>query len=302
MKKGIVLFIFCIALILDHLNAQSFYAAKRDRKFIASVGTGTSSYYGELSNDKDYMDTKLNLNIGLQLFINDRISTRVEITWFQLSGDDAEADDNSRKQRNLSFISNNYEINIEGIINLFPKGQRYYQRRPINAYAFIGIGMTYYNPKAQAPDEYNNFPLDDAGKNVALRPLQTEGVSYGSFTPVIPFGLGVKLKSGPFFNIALEGGFRKTFTDYLDDVSTTHIDNSTFTDPLAAAMADRRPELGLDVLQEGAKRGNPDADDAYLIMNIKIEYYLSPTGIFSGKKGFNKRRPNLKRYRRSKGR
>ncbi len=296
MMKKIVTLVFIVSMC-GTLVAQSFYSIKRDRHFIASVGTGTSSYFGDLNNPNDFIDAKLNLNLGLQYFVTDRISVRGEVTWFQLSGDDAEADSGGRINRNLSFVSNNYEINVEGIINLFPMGKRFYQRKPYNVYAFIGIGLTNYNPRGEVPNvEYNGALLPNAGKKVALRPLQTEGTKYSSFTPVIPIGLGVKLKAGPFFNIAIEGGFRKTFTDYLDDVSTVYADK-TGDSELAIAMADKRWALPnpLETKAPGSKRGGSDKDDAYLIMNVKVEYYL-PAKFFSGIN--KKRRKPVKRYRR----
>ena len=275
MKKVLVLFIF-LAFIIIEAQSQSFYSIKRDRHYIFSVGTGTTAYFGELNNPKDKFDTKLNLNFGLQRFITERISIRTEFTWFQLKGTDEEADGGGRDARNLSFTSNNYEYNIEGLIYLFPKGPRYYQRQTFNVYAFAGIGIMNYNPTAIIPDEYNNIPLEGAGTKVSLRSLKTEGVDYGIATLVIPFGIGIKYKLGPFFNISLEGGHRKTFTDYLDDVSTVYVDNSSFTDPVAAALADRSPELGLEPRNEGSIRGNPDKNDAYFIYNFKVEYFLPP--------------------------
>ena len=294
MKKAIILSISI--LICGTIAAQSFYSIKRDRKFIASIGTGNSSYYGDLSNDKDYLDAKINLNLGLQYFISERVSARTEITWFQLAGNDDEADSRGRTTRNLSFVSNNFEVNVEGIVYLFPKGQRFYQRNPFNAYAFAGFGLTNYNPRGEIPNvEYNGTLLPDAGKKTALRPLQTEGVKYGSITPVIPFGLGVKLKAGPFFNVAIEGGYRITFTDYLDDVSTVYADKSGASN-LEAAMADKRWALPdpLSPLPVGNVRGNPEANDSYFIMNIKLEYFL-PSTVFSGVK---KRKPGRHKYKK----
>jgi len=293
--KNTTLLVLAI-LFCGTLAAQSFYSIKRDRKFIGSIGTGVSSYFGDLNNPSDIIDAKLNLNFGLQYFLTERISVRSEVTWFQLSGNDATANFEGRNNRNLSFVSNNYEINVEGIINLFPKGQRFYQRNLFNVYAFIGIGLANYNPRGEVPNiEYTTGSLlPDAGKTVALRPLQTEGVKYGSFTPVIPMGLGVKVKAGPFFNIALEGGFRKTFTDYLDDVSTVYVDKSGASD-LEAAMSDKKWAIDQPIATPGSKRGNPENDDAYFIANIKLEYFL-PSTFLSGKN--KKRRPGAKKYRR----
>src|SRR4051812_40597148 len=109
-----------ILLVLSiYAEAQSFYAIRRERNLIVSAGTGTSTYLGELQNPGDFLDLKPNLNIGVQVFLNRFLSTRAEFTWFQLSGSDANADDD-RRERNLSFHSNNLEINATGLVNFFP--------------------------------------------------------------------------------------------------------------------------------------------------------------------------------------
>ena len=287
MRRSFVILLVISLLATEWVAAQSFYARKRDRKFIASVGTGVTSYFGELNNPGDFLDTKLNLNFGLQYKIGYRFGVRAEITWYQLSGTDEEADDPGRTTRNLSFVSNNYEVNVSGIAKLFPEGERFYQRQRFNVYAFYGVGFTFFNPRAE---------LD--GQKYSLAPLMTEGVKYSRVTTVLPIGGGIQLTVNPFFNVSLEGGLRKVFTDYLDDVSTEYVNNADFSDPIAQSLADRRPELGLPVMAEGSKRGNPDKKDAYFIANIKIEYYI-PSGILPF--GQNKyRKPGKPKKRKSR--
>jgi hypothetical protein len=248
------------------VEAQSFYSVRRERALIATVGTGTSTYFGELSNKNDYINAKPNFNIGAQYYFTSNISARAEASWFQLSGSDAKADpagDLGRKARNLSFQTNAVEFSITGAYCFFPNGNRYYRRPGFNAYAFGGIGAMYFNPTTIYQ-----------GKKVNLQPLQTELVHYSKFGIVIPFGLGIRLRTGPNTNIAIEGGYRKTFTDYLDDVSTVHHDASKFSSPMAAALSDRGPEIGLPVMKEGYIRGNPSKKDGYMLLSIKLEYYL----------------------------
>ncbi len=281
-----------VALLLPEvLHAQSFYAIRRERSLIAVVGVGTSTYFGELANPKDYIDARPTLNVGLQYYVTNRISVRSELNWFQLSGDDAKADiESGRIERNLSFISNNFELNAVGIIQLGPHGQRFYQRPKLSFYGFAGIGLLYFNPKT-----------DYQGQKVALQPLQTEGVKYSKFAPVIPYGLGAKLMLGPFLNVSIEGGYRKVFTDYLDDVSTVHLGPGAFTDPIAQDLSDRRPEVSGTAVPAGTQRGNPDKKDGYMLLNVKAEYYL-PGNIFGNS---NKRLYKSKRkayYRKSKSR
>ena len=260
--KRLLLLAFLVALVVE-LHAQSFTRYKRNRSAIVSFGTGVTSYFGDLNNPGDIIDSRLNVNVGLQAFFLEWLALRTELMYYQLEGSDAESDRDGRRVRNLSFTSSNLEFNVAAMANLVPNGLRFYQRNDINLYGFLGVGFTYYNPKAE---------LD--GTKYALRPLQTEGTSYGNIALIVPAGVGVKVKVGPFFNIALEGGYRLSFSDYLDDVSTVYIDNNSFTDPVARALADRRPEIGLGLAEAGDKRGNPDRDDGYLVLNLKIEYYL----------------------------
>jgi Domain of unknown function (DUF6089) len=243
-------------------ESQSFYAARRERSLILSGGVGTSTYFGDLANTTNYINAEPNINAGLQYFITNRIGARVELNWFTLEGDDKNADGGGRESRNLSFQSSNFELSAVAIVNLFQNGNRYYRRPGLNIYGFAGIGLTYFNPKAKDPL---------TGESVALQPLKTEGVSYSLVTPSIPFGLGVRLKVTPQFNLSIEGGWRKLFTDYLDDVSTTYPGASSFSDPLAARMSDRRAG---STGPAGGIRGNPKSDDAYMMVNVKLEYYL----------------------------
>lgn len=282
----------CLALmsiLIDSANAQSFYARRRDRDLMLVAGSGTSTYLGELTNPGDYLDAEPNLVLGLQAFVTNRIGIRTEATWFRLSGSDAKSGSESRVPRNLSFFSNNLELSAVGIFNLFPHVGRYYQRPVINFYGFAGIAFLQFNPKT----EYK-------GEVYSLQPLKTELVEYSRSAIAIPYGLGVRLKAGPFFNVSFEGGLRKTFTDYLDDVSTTHHDASKFSDPIALALSDRGVEIGYAKSVEGAVRGNPKTNDAYFLANIKLEYYL-PVDFIFGNRLQNKRKTQLyrKRYKPS---
>ena len=290
-KVGLV--VLLLMLMASYVDAQSFFSIRRERSVMIVGGIGTSTYFGELANDGDYIDAKPTLSAGLQYYVTNRIAVRAEASWYQLRGEDSQADDPSRVRRNLSFTSNNFEASATGLINFYPKGRRFYQRPGFNIYGFAGIGVTYFNPKT----EYQ-------GDKIALQPLQTEGEKYSRITPVIPFGIGARVKAGPFFNVAVEGGYRKLFTDYLDDVSTVHKDPASFTDPIAAALADRRPEIGRPTVPAGTQRGNPSDDDGYFLFTVKVEYYLPDGILFSGnqqKKINRKKRSSFYRYNKRGG-
>jgi hypothetical protein len=262
--------------------SQSFYQVRRDRSLILVAGLNTSTYYGDLKDNSDLFDVKPSLTLGALYYVSKRIGVRGEFSWVTLSGSDQNSKDEGKIQRNLSFTSGNYELAVTGVVNLIPQGGRFYQRPQFNVYVFGGVGGLYFNPKAK---------LD--GDKYALQPLQTEGVKYSRMTLIIPYGLGMKYKVSPFMNFVLEAGWRKTFSDYIDDVSTVYKDNTTFTDPIAQKLADRRPEIGLPLLEAGHKRGEPTHDDAYMLFSVKLEYYLQYQFGGGSRKLYNAKR---KRY------
>lgn len=277
MKGLFTAFLFFAVTLCIEINAQSFYSFRRDRDFLVSFGTGTTNYFGEMVNPGEFGELKANIEIGAEYYLTNRISTRADLTWFQVSGSDADANDD-RRERNLSFRSSCIELAVSGNIYLIPNGVRFYQRPKFNPYAFLGIGLLYMNPTA----------VDSMGVKQALQPLMTENIKYSKFQPVIPFGLGVKIKLDPFFNLVLEGGYRKTFTDHLDDVSATRyvkLDDLINQSATARELSDRRIGRNAPVNDDQrpikGKRGNPGKDDSYFMVNVKVQYYL-PYQVFKG--------------------
>jgi hypothetical protein len=124
-----------------------------------------------------------------------------------------------------------------------------------------------FNPTAEIDNERH-----------ALRPLKTEGIEYGSVTMTFPVGAGIRIKINPYFNIAIDGGYRFLTTDYLDDVSSgIYPDPASFSSDLARRLSDRTGEYGIDptYAEQGVMvRGDPNNKDGFFITNIKLEYYF----------------------------
>lgn len=287
MRKPVT--ICLLFLVVYTTSGQSFYAIRKDRSLIATIGSGTANYFGEMVNPNQLGKTRYNLVLGTEYYFTRYISGRGEITYFRLAGDDALANDD-RVERNLSFFSGNLELSATGAVYLLPKGQRFYQRPKLNLFAFAGIGFLYMNPKARRQN----------GEVVALQPLETEGVRYSRFQPVIPYGLGIKYMVDPFFNIVVEGGYRKTFTDYLDDVSSERYpDPASLKSDLSREMSDRRRERDPDypIAPGIGKRGNPERKDSYFLLNVKVQYYLPYQMASNQRKLYNRKRKYYYRRR-----
>jgi len=280
MKKAVLAIILLVGSYTLAVS-QGFYDFKRNRHWIVYAGTGVANYYGDIKDKFGDITVQPNIVLGVKRRYHPHIMAAAEFTWYRLKAEDERLDIETGKPfRNLSFRSDNIELQVLGIANLYPTGSRYYKRRLINPIAFAGVGFTYFNPKANLDGTWH-----------ALQPLETEGESYARVTPIINVGLGVTIMVNPFINVTVDGGYRFTFTDYLDDASgPDYRDLDSFTDPIAAALSDRRdPEfVGTAV---GGVRGNPDNNDGYFLLNAKFEYYLPPN-LFNGRyKQRRRRRP-----------
>lgn len=261
-------------------SAQSFTNYRYGRNVIVSGATGMAAYFGDLSNPGQYFDDKMNLGVGIEYQFIDRFSLMSNLIYYRIAGSDEFANDEGRMRRNLSFRSDNFEFSVAAKVSLFPKNDRYFRRAFFNPYGFIGIGFTTVNPKAELDGEWYR-----------LRPLQTERVRYSAIAMVIPMGLGASFKISNDLNISIEGGIRFTNTDYLDDVSSRlYPSPSEFDDPNGiAARLSKRGDVSI--------RGNPENDDGYFLLNIKLEYYLPVDfDIFKGRARSTSQR-KLYRYR-----
>jgi hypothetical protein len=137
-------------------------------------------------------------------------------------------------------------------------------------YVFGGFGLFHFNPYAN----------DKNGSKVLLKPLSTEGEgfpeypdkkNYTLWQPCLPFGGGVKKSLNDKYEIAFEFGFRKLFTDYLDDVSTTYVDQETLffhKGEKAVEMASRNNSFTPHLA--GEIRGNPNKKDWYYFAGLKL--------------------------------
>ena len=90
-----------------------------------------------------------------------------------------------------------------------------------------------------------------------------EGHGYSRVTGILPFGVGVRIKYIRGFDFIAEGGYRKTFTDYLDNVSS-----KTYTKFPDNAMKQYLSSPNGNYVQ----RGDPKKQDGYFIFQVKVVY------------------------------
>lgn len=210
-----------------------------------------------------------------------------------LSGDDSKiktsgSEEVARKRRNLDFRSTIWDA--YSAIEIYPMGFFSRESDPtLQPYFFAGVGVFHFDPEGSLMDANGNKSW------YKLHPLRTEGqgmTEYPDKKPYkltqlnLPFGGGLKVKLSPRFYFGLELLYRHTFTDYIDDVSTTYIDPKYFYSYLsaneaaiAAKIHDKAidPATGLPVTNApGEKRGSPSQNDDYFSTLLKLGYKFSP--------------------------
>ena len=265
--------IFCSIFVVHVSQAQKIWI---------NLYGGATNYQGDLQ-DKRYTFDQAHAagGIGVNYDLNHRLSIRTTLIAGRLSADDKYG---RNRVRNLNFMSNLTEAQLGLQYHFFPLGEH-----ALTPYAFAGLAMYRFNP----------YTYDTSGTKYYLRDLSTEGQGfiagkdYYKLTALaIPFGGGVKLSLSDNINVGLELGFRKLFTDYIDDVSTRYVDNTelnTNRGSKAVELAYRGNELknGTPYPLAGTLRGSK-LKDWYYFTALTISFRLPSRdgngGGFGGRK------------------
>ncbi|MGZ8553132.1 MAG: hypothetical protein ACXWV8_06980, partial [Chitinophagaceae bacterium] len=158
-------------------------------------------------------------------------------------------------------------------------------------YVFAGIGVYHFKP----------YTTDTTGNKYFLKPLSTEG--QGFMTGVkeykltqfsIPFGLGAEYSLNEDMRLGIEMGYKKLFTDHLDDVSGNYVDESkllTARGAKAVELAYRGGEVGAGPYPPaGAERGNTKQKDGYYYVAVTytVRYFFDKYKQIAGLPGGNR--------------
>lgn len=260
------------------LILSAFLFTSNAQDFHINLFGGFANYNGDLQEKNLSLDQAL-FSFGgwLSYEFSNKLMLRAGLHYAQVNAQDKYQSNPLTRLRNLSFATNILEGHAAGEFHFLGM-----QERIISPYVMAGVAVFHFNPYAYAP-----LP---AGNKVFLKPLSTEGQGLTGFPDrkpysltqfAVPFGAGVRMKLTDRIGAGIEISYRKTFTDYIDDVSTTYVDQTallTQRGPLAVQMAFRTPELSghtsdpypLNNTIRGGK-----AKDNYYFMGFTLSYRLS---------------------------
>lgn len=249
----------------------------------ADLYAGVANYQGDLQGKRfTLVNAKPTVGLGLGYELTPYLTVRGAASYMKISGDDKNnTTATGITYRNLNFASSLWDAQLALEYQLFDLSERSF-----TPYVFAGVSAFHFNP----------YSFDSAGSKVYLRSLSTEGQGLAAYPNrkmyknnqiSIPFGGGVKLALSQRITASIEIDIRKTFTDYLDDVSTTYVDSATLfaaKGAQAVAFAYRGAEIhgAPNYPADGAQRGNAKIKDWYYTTVFRLSYTL-----FGKNSGYN---------------
>jgi hypothetical protein len=259
--KKLLLLAFVTFLIKNEIVAQDLYRNE------VGVFLGGSYYTGDLNPKSHFLLTKFAGGIVYRYNITPRWAFKASALLGWLEGSDAKSKANV--ERNLSFKTYLFDFSPQIEFNFLPyiMGDK---KHFITPYIFVGASVFNFKPRAQ----------DSTGKWFDLNSMGTEGQGttqegknkpYSLTSIAIPFGLGLKISPSKSISLGLEWGIRKTFTDYIDDVSTVYPDYLILSSEKgmdAVALSDKSP-VPLEDLKD-FKRGDPKTKDWYVFTGLTL--------------------------------
>lgn len=263
-----------------------------------SLGFGISNFLGELGGrnqigspflwDLELSQTRPAVHFDYRYYVAQRVALRTRLTYGVMAGNDNLTSEPFRMNRNLHFKSDVYEASF--VVEVHPykeelghvhnlRGVAGQKSTRLGLYAFTGIAGFYFDPKAQFQNTWVRLkPLGTEGQGLPGGPEAYSNIAFG-----IPVGVGVRKALTKNLSMGLEVQYTKTFTDYIDDVSSLYYDNDAIraaNGVEAAFLAD--PSLHLASITEfgdptavGQQRGDSNDKDAYLFMKVQVHYKLT---------------------------
>tara|TARA_B110000090_G_scaffold78833_1_gene89796 strand:+ start:8570 stop:9517 length:948 start_codon:yes stop_codon:yes gene_type:complete len=236
--------------------------------FLSDLG-GKDSYGSNDPADINFPQISYAFGAGIKYTLPKGINFELSAFYTRLFADDAETT-SDRGLRKLKVRTDVIETALK-IGYTFPQNSGLLR----GFYANVGAGLMFFTPMG----EYN-------GTWHKLRPLGTEGQNidpnqqaYKVYSPAIPFGFGKKFALSNGMMLGIDLSMRRSFTDYLDDVSGNYFDNALIKErsgEIAAALADPSTDPTAGVT--GNIRGNPKQMDNYFLLGFQLEIPLGAGG------------------------
>lgn len=200
------------------------------------ASAGITNYMGDLDDNFTLKFSRPGFGVHILKPVYNRVSVRANLFRGWITANDAMGALAQNQARNLNFKSPVTELGINVLLYMRSNARKIGYNPKLNPYAMIGVAVFKFNPKGTAN-----------GITAPLQPLGTEGQYIGNGIPYrltqisVPVGGGIHYRVSKMVLVGIEAGLRKTFTDYLDDVSGFYPDQGKLaeTNPVAASFSNK---------------------------------------------------------------
>ena len=263
--------------LLIFMSCQTSFAQYIEVGF----GLGKSVYWGDLNAPEFSKNISENGSLAIQLCgkynYQGIFGIKLNTLFGKISGNDKFSSLQWQRERNLSFSSKLLEVSVMGELYLFNFTPGFGEQ-VFSPFITVGVAGFFYNPVT----EFN-------GNVVELQPLGTEGqgmsgygAKYNKYGFGVPFGAGGLFKFSDRFTMSFDIIGRRTFSDYIDDVSGTYVsydELSAGNGVLAAQLSDRTPEyFGSGEPSQhrtGDIRGGANVEDYYFTAMVTMFFSIT---------------------------
>ena len=286
-------FVLGLALVASpEADAQQF--SKRKQYNSVGFSLNAMNYFGDVTPVTNFssfrlLATRLGAGVSVTRRFYPRLSGRFALSYGRITGSDALAADPNdpdakyRYNRNITFRNDIFEASAVAVVDLVENRNNYLKRPDFVPYVFAGLAGFYHNPKGLVGADAVGLT---EGTYVSLANLRTENQSTGYSTTQIsiPFGGGIRYRINRNFDASLEIGWRKTFTDYIDDVGGKYAGSTALTGSAAQQYfgygITRVKGTGADFAgftDKGSQRGDSgNKTDWYIVTGVTLNYILTP--------------------------
>lgn len=231
---------------------------------------GVSGYNGDLSHSFDAKSLHLAGGLYYKYTMNSFFSYRLQASYLKIQGTDE--GDPTYGLRNLTFQTSILELGNMFEFNFQPFGTNTHDKT-WSPYFLTGLNAFWFDPTRLENTDIN------------LRNLRTERQKnkYSRLQPSIPIGFGIKAislrrrKGEGVWIFGLEGCWRKTFTDNLDDVNRSYPDYQTMVDKqnITSAQYSHAQTLnGNPSFNSNTMRGDTHLKDWYYSFALTLAFRI----------------------------
>ena len=238
-------------------------------------------YQGDLSGDfPDIKTTHLSMGIDFGYKPGKIFAFYLGYTIGKLSGADSLV--SGKEKRNLHFYTLVHDFRLQTSIDLKAILRKIWPNKIVGRSDFepgftgpnliLGVGMLKFNPKGEKNGQV--YQLQKLGTEGQYIPNGNYGEPYKLWSFNIKYGFGMGYNLGRQLNLEAQLIYTKTFTDYLDDVSSEYPD---YNQLIASDNGETTAFFtygGNDgsTKPKGSLRGNPGTQDSFITLGFKLTY------------------------------